>query len=357
MSTTKLFIAERFKKDKDDIRIIRTYGARRANEILLFKGVPADWDLSNFEFTDSLAEADFVLVPQAVKKISPQWHTYFETIYANARSAGKRLILFIGGDLGNRVHVDREGVAVFKGSDYVHNMTKNEIIMPGYAEDLGKLYDSPIQKKGEKPVVSFCGYAGFPSLKTHLRYLVKNAYLDARSIFGDPHSLVLKRGIYFRRKALAQLAASSRIDTNFLIRSTFSGNVASAAKDPAVLRREYIDNILNSDFVLAPKGDGNYSVRFYEALSLGRIPLLIDTDMRLPLEGVIDYSAFILRVPHTELYRLGDIVADFYEKLTDEKFAAMQLRAKEVFQTHLRYDKYFNTVFPILKERGIAAIR
>ena len=115
--------------------------------------------------------------------------------------------------------------------------------------------------------------------------------------------------------------------------------------------------MVNSDFVLCPKGDGNYSVRFYEALSLGRIPILIDTDMVLPLEETLDYSKFILRVDHADMHRLEDIVADFYEALSNEEFQAMQMEAREAFATHLRYDSFFNTALPILERKGISAFQ
>lgn len=48
-----------------------------------------------------------------------------------------------------------------------------------------------------------------------------------------------------------------------------------------------ITDIQNADFILSVKGDGSFFCRFYEALSLGRIPFFIDTDCILPFENMI----------------------------------------------------------------------
>ncbi len=347
----RLYLAPPFAPQKPTIRIVRTHATKNErNEALLFKGLPKDWNLDAITFTSQLEEADAVLVPQAMKRPSEAWSRYFESVYTQAQSVGKPTYLFIGGDLAHKTHLRREHVVAFKGTEYRKSIEPNEIIFPGYVEDLGEGREVSIRKKSAKPIIGFCGYAGFPSTKTKVRYWVKNALLDVLAfIMRNPHHLVYKRGIYFRRWAMEVLGRDTRVETNFIIRDSFGGNAATTKVDPAQARAEYIQNMLDSDFVLAPKGDGNYSARFYEALSLGRIPILIDTDMVLPLEGTLDYSTFILRVPHTEVHRLGEIVHDFYATLTDESFADMQRAARKAFAEHLRYDRFFAEVLPALK--------
>ncbi len=57
------------------------------------------------------------------------------------------------------------------------------------------------------------------------------------------------------------------------------------------------------------------------------------------------------------MHRLGDIVADFYASITDEQFVAMQEAARSTFQTYLRYDRFFNYMIPLLKDKGVEAVR
>jgi hypothetical protein len=140
--------------------------------------------------------------------------------------------------------------------------------------------------------------------------------------------------------------------THFIVRKAFFGQAAKTKEGLLKLREEYIENLQNNDFALAPRGDANASTRFFEALSLGRIPILIDTDIVLPLERIIDYSKFVVRIDHTQLHRLPEILLDFYEKISDDEFVAMQYRAREAYVKHLRLDSFFNTALAVLKERG-----
>jgi len=229
-------------------------------------------------------------------------------------------------------------------------MKPNEILFPGYAEDLGAEYDVAPRVKGALPTVSFCGYAGFPNRWSFFRYSVKNFLLDVcAAVICKPPYRAFKRGIYFRRTAMRYLSMNPRIRTSFIIRDSFSG---VNLKDPKSAREEYIRNMIQSDFVLCPKGDGNYSIRFFEALSLGRIPILIDTDIVLPLEKSIDYSKFVIRIPHTELAKIGDRIADTFEAMSEADFLNMQLEARSAFKKYLRYDAFFSSVLPLMKEKS-----
>jgi len=72
-------------------------------------------------------------------------------------------------------------------------------------------------------------------------------------------------------------------------------------KNLDLVRKEYLDLLENTKFPLCPRGKGLNSIRFFEALRLGRIPVLIADDTKLPLEWMIDYDEFIVRVPEQEI--------------------------------------------------------
>jgi len=61
----------------------------------------------------------------------------------------------------------------------------------------------------------------------------------------------------------------------------------------------YADHMAWSTYVLCPRGIENYSFRLYEALRMGRVPVIIDTHMVLP-EG-IDWAKVALIVPYRDL--------------------------------------------------------
>lgn len=72
------------------------------------------------------------------------------------------------------------------------------------------------------------------------------------------------------------------------------------------------NGIMNaSEYVLCPRGVGLNSIRFFEALSLGKTPILISDDCKLPLESCIDYDRLIIRVPESDLNSLEDRIVEF----------------------------------------------
>jgi hypothetical protein len=67
------------------------------------------------------------------------------------------------------------------------------------------------------------------------------------------------------------------------------------------LRDEYVGLIARSRFVFCPRGDGLTSLRFFETLAFGRIPILLADQAALPLESDIPYDEFVVRVPERDV--------------------------------------------------------
>jgi hypothetical protein len=257
---------------------------------------------------------------------------YIDSLVSLAKSLSKKVIIVAPGDSDAEINVPES--IVFRNSKYRSTLRSNEIIIPGFADDLLVGRDLVIREKGEKPVVGFCGWAGFVSFDKHLRYLVKIFISQIKSLLGDSEALVRRQGLWFRRQAIKILGRSPLVITNFIIRRSYSGTAKTAELDLKQARLEYINNMLGSDFVLCVKGDGNFSVRFFEALSLGRIPLLVDTDCLLPLENLINYDEFVVKVDYRELAKLPAIVSEVYKNWSAEDYGAKQRRAREVFEQY-----------------------
>lgn len=285
-------------------------------------------------------EADYILLPHNYSSLKSQ-KSYIIKHGEIAKKHGKQLIIFWHGDRDDPVVM--ENAIVFRTSQYRSAIQKNEVMMPAYAEDLldGKL--AARTKHAGNPIIGFCGWAGYKNLKNHIGTAIKNSLIEASSIVGIRREARIK-GITYRMKAIKHLNFSAVIEPNFIIRSSYSGHTSTIKTDPEQTRREYIDNLLGSDYALIIKGDGNYSYRFYEALSLGRIPVLLDTECVLPLEDVLDYSQFILRIPHWDLFHLDMIVAEHYRNISDQDFIEMQKKARNAFEKHLRVDAFLRYV-------------
>jgi hypothetical protein len=324
---------------------------------LFLESSPSDFSYRGFTFTDTRDEADYFLYPHPVIRPSKSEAAHIEEAKRQARSLGKPLIVFIGSDLAYGIRMDE--VVVLKGSQYRYQTHANEIIMPHFVEDLGTRRPFSVRTKSERPIVSFCGWVSPTDPSTRLRMLLKNTYFGLLALLpGQAHMVVRKKGLWWRARSIKRLKEAPGIDTRFIERSTFSGSKKTIALDPAQAREEYLENMYDSDFVLAPKGDANISLRFYEALSMGRIPILIDTEVVLPAEDVLDYDSFVLKIPYQDIDRIAAIVEEFYAGLTDERFGQMQKNARDAFAHYVRYDAFFNYLFQSLElQRAIQAAR
>lgn len=72
-------------------------------------------------------------------------------------------------------------------------------------------------------------------------------------------------------------------------------------KEQEKLHKEYINLLESTMFPLCPRGKGLNSIRFFESLKLGRIPVLAADDTKLPLEWMVDYDEFVVKVPEKDL--------------------------------------------------------
>jgi len=78
------------------------------------------------------------------------------------------------------------------------------------------------------------------------------------------------------------------------------------------IRRDcYLESLRNSLTVLCPRGTGQNTIRFFEAMSAGKIPVLLADTAVLPFEDEIDYPSFTLRIPERKAGEAGKIVHDW----------------------------------------------
>lgn len=293
------------------------------------------WSELAFQYlTDSLvlvvanpAEADYLLLPHNWTLVKNN-HNYLNHWQKIINEYGKKLIIFNPGDSDQPVSF---GMAiVFRHSQYRSNLRSNEIILPGYVEDLGGR-EVDIRVKSKKPVVGFCGWAKAGSKWASLKMLVKT-FLT--------YPIYYRRGLWWRNQVLSLLQKSDLVTTDFIIRGSYSGNEKTIELDPVQARREYLNNISNTDFTVCVRGDGNFSTRFYEVLSLGRLPLFIDTDCPLPLADRIDYDQVMIRVNYDQINTIAQKVNKTYRLWSEEEYAKKQQRARALFENYLRLDQF-----------------
>jgi hypothetical protein len=208
---------------------------------------------------------------------------------------------------------------VYRTSIYASRRTPNEAAMPGENDDmlLEERGVVPLRTWTDRPTVSFCGN-------------LSNRWNELLLTLAGKHINVV--GTRLRRKTIRLLRRSPGVQTSIIARQRYWGGslrtfFGKSRRDTArqqTLRDEYKQNMLESDYVLCLRGAGNYSFRFYETLSAGRIPLLIDTDCALPFADEVDWSRHCCIVPVEDLAHVGTRLEQYHQNLGPEEFMKRQ---------------------------------
>ncbi len=81
-----------------------------------------------------------------------------------------------------------------------------------------------------------------------------------------------------------------------------------------IVQNNYNYSIDNSKFVVCPRGEGLGSVRFYETLCAGRIPIILADEGKLPLEDFLPYGSFTVKVPEDSVEHIPRYIEEFIDK-------------------------------------------
>lgn len=308
-------------------------------------------DTDYYTITDDVKNADLVLAPYRHNWLLPFDNDLLVECIAFARAKNLPLLIDGTGDLEESI--DAEDIYVLRYGGYRFLPEPGRIQIPLYVDDLlercrdGKL---ELRKKHEgKPVVGFAGWAKLSPMQ-HLRTMIKELPVRLQGIF-DSRFRACTKGVLWRQKAIRLLKRSSQVVLNLRERGSFSANRRTAEKDPRELREEMVETILESDYALDVRGDANNSARLFEILSLGRIPVIVDTERNFPFTDRVDYSSFALIVDFRDINHLPELVAEFHKRISPESFEEMQRNARDVYVHYFRIDAVMRMVIPELRAR------
>lgn len=259
-----------------------------------------------------------------------------------AREAALPLVAFYVSDSEAPVPVD--DAWVYRTSLRRSRRAPRELAMPALSMDVaGQELGGSLELRpwAPVPVVGFCGYApGAEPIRTP-RGLARALRRRARVARGT-----LDEGVYARARALRALGRSGRVRVEAVVRDAFWAGAVVPGREPdyAVMtaaRREFVENLRRSDYVLCARGGGNFSYRLYEALSAGRIPLFVDTDCVLPFEDEIDWRSLCVWVDASEVGTAADAVAEFHARLGPEGFERAQRECRRIWDEYLSPHGFF----------------
>ncbi len=251
-------------------------------------------DIKYYTITEDITIADMVLVPYPYTWFLKHGKPLFNECVEVAKNIDLPLLIDGMGDIEYPINIKNAYIMRYGGYRFLNE--RGSVHMPLCTNDLLQLYKGGCleirEKKEGKPAVGFSGWAEL-SPQQYLRAVVKEVPLRVRGIFDARYRACVK-GIFWRKKAIKVLRGSSQVLFNLRVRKSFSANLKTAEDDMEKLRREMVDTILRSDYALDVRGDANNSARLFEILSLGRIPVILDTERNFPFRDKIDYSSFSL---------------------------------------------------------------
>lgn len=302
----------------------------------------------------SLEEADIAIFPvhwHLIKSNEEDRNRSIKFI-EKARELGKPVAIFSQGDWNDDENL--ENTIIFYTSSFQSRRKSNEFAMPEWTSDFiyQNLNDQlPIRKKQMSPVVGFCGYAppfgvpfGFQKLKGYLRL-----YGD---MLGLTQKFYHKTGHTERVIALSKLSKNPSIETNFIPRQNFAfsnnalkGSFSNPEEIAQKLRLEYCQNIIDSDYIICCSGYENYSIRLYETLSFGRIPIFINTDCVLPYDFAVNWRKYCIWINKSELSMIAEKVIDFHNSLSDQEFIDLQYECRKFWQEWLSPKGFFSNFY------------
>ena len=300
-----------------------------AYDKLLVEG-PRHWEAA------PLAEAEVFVDPHWIYDL-PDEQERVDRIARVAADADTPCLFFQNSDLP--LPCDVRWGEVYRTSVYRSRQTPNERTMPGENDDMLEAEHGtiPLRSWTEIPTVSFCGNLGNPWNELVL------------TIAGKHNNVI---GTRLRRKTIRLLRRSPLVRTSIIARSRFWGGSLKTyfgknrrnIDRQQQLRNEYKQNMLGSDYVLCLRGAGNYSFRFYETLSAGRIPLLIDTDCSLPFADEIDWARHCCIVPENQLGRVCELLHEFHQRLGPPEFQSLQIENRRIWSTYCEVFAFYNQV-------------
>lgn len=319
------------------------------NRKLIFPLLLDIWYLKNpkllnlYKIVDNAEDADIFVLPLQYAHLMKIDKVFVQKIISIAKELNKVIWAYSAGDYGYTIK--DKSIITFRLGGFHNKMPKQTIIIPSLImdpyvnESLDEFSTIPWQKK---PSIGFVGHAHisvikffkefFGYLKHSIKVVFKNAYQDYQPFY--PSSIV-------RALILKKIGGSKMLKGNFIKRDTYrAGAKTQESKEKS--STEFFENIYNNPYTLCIRGVGNFSVRFYETLAVGRIPILIDTDCRLPLDNRINWNRHCVIVSNT--HKIEEAILDFHNSYDENSFKKLQQTNRELWLNLLTREGFFKFI-------------
>jgi hypothetical protein len=302
--------------------------------------------LSNYyQNVKDIKDADFVIFPLEYAYSLKFYNSDVKNILDKAKQVNKPIWVYTSGDFGYTL-LDKK-IFNFRLGGFNSKLAERTIIMPSFINDP---YSIHLEKgfnaipKQKCPEIGFVGHAKggvvkyvkevLSYLKVNIKRVLNKDFKDYQAFY--PSSIK-------RAKFLRVMHKSNKLQTIFILRNKYRAGVKTPLEKEKTTA-EFYQNIYNNPYTFCIRGAGNFSVRFYETLAVGRIPILINTDCRLPLSHKIDWSQHCLIIEESQSKTLTEQILNFHNSLNEENFIELQKNNRVLWETSLKRELFFKEV-------------
>ena len=356
ITSIKMFVPDEFldlKKRGFLLPILRPYFK---NDDFTDSQRIADYGISesDFSLTTDRSDADVIVIPMA-------WEHY---ISSGTESKLMRFIFSLpdkalvwswnSGDHGVDIPDLPNNVVVFRLNSYRSKLKGNERSMPAFFQDptkeLLQWNRQNISGNTQGIKVGFCGQAKGNTVKYIVdmaRTLYRNVLYTLKFSPYQPHYIIPSS--WLRNKTLKALEHQPGIRTDFIKRRKYRAG-AKNQEERNKSRIEFLNNINDNDFTVSLRGGGNFSVRLYETMAMGRIPLQVDTDCVYPLPEYIDWKKQTCYVERDQINKAGQLLKVF---VANNDIKEIQLKNRDIWADLLTLKGFFSSEYKIYMAQNV----
>lgn len=282
-----------------------------------------------YDLVSSPEHADIFLLPWKFIKKEDKSFQYFSKL---AKHHNKKLVVFNDTDDNSDMHLDN--VILFRTWWYASNHKWLDVYgMPYWTSDYFKEQSFFATDYTTIPSIGYSGYINYIWYSDAINYYIKKFL---KRILWYPNEF--RRDI--RWKAIRMLTKSDKINLQFSRRSHFWWQ--KKINDTKFNWYTFMENIVSCNYNLAIRWNWNWSIRFYEILHAGRVPVLLDTDCILPFQGIIDRDKYLIRV--LDLNEIIPSVLKFHEGYSENQNKIIQRNIRKMYKKYLTPEWFFDHI-------------
>jgi hypothetical protein len=309
--------------------------------------------LGKFSLVQNAGTADWILIPVFITELlSQEGRNLIRKTSEIARKLGKPFGLYSNSDF--IVDVEVNNVYLFTPGAY--QSKPFQIDLPAtlpvdpYKKWIGPRWEA--SPNSHKPSVGFCGQATTQPLK-----VLKDLYTFSGTKIKNKLGLTLSNPgpVFlpaFQRATLLKIFdRDPRFITDFILRNQYKAGAVTSAQN-AQVERDFFQNINKSLFTVCLRGMGNYSVRFFQTLAMGRIPILIDTDCQIPFKEFNQLDLLIPIIPFEKRNEVADVVYEYFISKTSDELIAIQGKCRDIWMEYYQKQGLIEYTSKIMQGKG-----